>query len=322
VPLVESADDQARSFWERNHRIVEDATYWMANARCRAAINRRVSGDPARWPLDAFRLYVGRRFRRALSLGCGLGNVERAVRQMNLADEIEGVDASEASLEIARAAARDAGLTGITYRASNLNTLTLPSARYDLVLFHASLHHVRSLEKLLARVERALTPDGILFLEEWVGPSRNEWTVARLSRLRDLYAELPESWRAHSVLEAPIAGDDPSEAVRSSAIVPAVRRLFDVLEERPYGGHLVAVILYQLAHDRVPDAEREALIERLLAMEEADLADDPSCTFHTVIVARRQRGAARLMSHVRTLFVRMGLAAADRALATARRLLR
>lgn len=320
--MVERADDLARSFWEENHRIAEDATYWMADPRCRQAINRRVSGDPRLWPLEAFRLHVGRRFRRALSLGCGLGNVERAVRQMDLAEEIEGVDASEASLEIARSRAKDAGLTGITYRAGNLNTLTLPKDRYDLVLFHASLHHVRSVEKLLARVDGALTPDGILFLEEWVGPSRTEWTVARLARMRGLYAQLPEPWRAHAVLEPPIAGHDPSEAVRSSAIVPAVKRLFDVLEERPYGGHLVAVILYQLAHDRVPAADRDALVERLLALEDADLASDPSCTFHSVIVARPKRGLARVAGHIRTFFVRLGLAAFYRILAAARRVLR
>jgi len=294
----------------------------MADPRCREAINRRISGDHLLWPLDAFRLYIGRRFRRALSLGCGLGNVERAVRQMGLADHVEGVDASETSLAIARSRAQDAGLAGITYRPGDLNSLTLPRSRYDLVLFHASLHHVRSIEKLLARVDRALTPDGILFLEEWVGPSRTEWTSGRLARLRSLYAQLPESWRAHAVLEPPIALDDPSEAVRSSAIVPAVRRLFDVLEERPYGGHLVSVILDQLAHDRVPDEKRAALIERLLALEDEDLAADPSCTFHSLIVARRKRGPARLAGHVRTFFVRLRLAAAYGALAMARRILR
>ena len=294
----------------------------MADPRCREAINRRISGDHLLWPLDAFRLYIGRRFRRALSLGCGLGNVERAVRQMGLADEIEGVDASEVSLEIARAKAAEAGLSGITYRLGNLNTLELPRQRYDLVLFHASLHHVRSIEKLLARVDRAIMPGGIVFLEEWVGPSRAEWTVSRLARLRSLYAELPEFWRAHPVLEAPIALDDPSEAIRSSAIVPGVKRLFDVLEERPYGGHLVAVILDQLIHDRVPERAREALIERLLALEDADLAADPSCSFHTLIVARRRRGLARVAGHVRTFFVRLALAARDRAVAVARKLLR
>jgi hypothetical protein len=166
-----------------------------------------------------------------------------------------------------------------------------------------------------------MTSDGILFLEEWVGPSRTEWDGDRLSRMRALYAELPESWRAFPTLQRPIAVEDPSEAVRSSAILPAVRRLFHVLEERPYGGHLVAVILSQLARDAVPEADRRALAERLLALEDADLAEDPSCSFHTVVVARRKRGAGRIGGHLRTFFVRLALAARYR-LPTAWRSLR
>jgi SAM-dependent methyltransferase len=312
VPVDHPVDEQARAFWEEHSHISEDHTYWMADPRCREAINRRVSGDPGAWPLIAFQRYIGRRFRRGLSLGSGLGNLERAVRQMDLCEEVEGVDSSEAALEAARSKAREEGLTGITYRRGDLNTLALPVARYDVVFFHASLHHVRSVEKLLARVERAMTPDGILFLEEWVGPSRTEWDENRLARMRALYAELPESWRVFPTLQAPIAVDDPSEAARSSAILPAVRRLFHVLEERPYGGHLVAVILSQLVHDAVPEAERQALAQRLLALEDADLAKDPSCSFHTVVVARRKR-RGRIAGHVRTLFVRLGLAARYRA---------
>ena len=307
--MIDQRDDEARSFWNTHHHVSEDPAFWMAAPLCREAINRRICGDSSVWPLDAFRRYVGRRFRRGLSLGSGLGSFERAARQIDLCDEIEGVDASEASLDIARAKALAEGHSAISYRSGNLNTLHLPRVRYDAVFFHQSLHHVRSVEKLLARVERAMTPDGIIFLDEWIGPSRTEWTDERLVRLRALYAELPESWRRFPVLKEPVEVNDPSEAVRSSAILPAVRRLFHVLAERPYGGHLVSVILWQLLHENVPEADRQALIVRLLALEEEDLARDPSLSFHTVLVARRKRGVARFAAHARTVGVRLGLAA-------------
>ena len=305
--MGEAHDDVARAFWDENSHISQDPTYWMADPQCREAINLRVSGIPDAWPIVAFKWYIGRRFRRGLSLGSGLGNLERAVRQIDLCDEIEGVDGSEVSLEAARAAAQAEGLTGITYRLGNLNNLRLPRSRYDIIFFHASLHHVRSIEKLLARVERALTPEGILFLEEWVGPSRTEWNADRLARMRALYAELPESWRAFPVLVAPISAADPSEAVRSSAILPAVRRLFRIVAERPYGGHLAAVILSQLSRDNVPESDRRALVARLLAQEDADLADDPSCSFHTVVVACRKTGFARAKGHVGMAVLSVGV---------------
>jgi len=304
--------DDARTFWDAHHHINEDPEIsWMAEPKCREAINRRVSGLPEAWPIVAFQWYIGRKFRRGLSLGCGLGNLERAVRQIDLCEEIEGVDASEVSLDIARSRAKTEGHAGISYRVGDLNTLVLARERYDAVFFHASLHHVLSMEKLLARVERAMTPDGILYLEEWVGPSRTEWNDARLARMRTLYAELPEAWRAYPVLRAPIQPDDPSEGVRSSAILPSVRRLFDVIVERPFGGHLVAVILSQLSRDKVPEADRQALIERLLGLEDADLARDPSCSYHAVIVARRRKGVGRAMGRLLTFVARLGVATHD-----------
>jgi hypothetical protein len=154
-----------------------------------------------------------------------------------------------------------------------------------------------------------MTPDGILFLEEWVGPSRTEWNDSRLAKMRALFAELPQSWRVCPVLQPPIVVNDPSEAIRSSAILPAVRRVFHVLGERPYGGHLVAVILSQLCRDSVPDEDRQALIRRLLALEESDLAHDPSSSYHVVVVARRKTRLARASGHARTFLVQLGVSA-------------
>jgi SAM-dependent methyltransferase len=304
-------DADARAFWDEHHHVNEDPSSWQADPQCREAINRRVSGEPQAWPLLAFKWYTGRRFRRGLSLGSGLGNLERAARQIDLVEEIEGIDASEVSLQIARLRAASEGLTGISYTVGNLNRISLPRAQYDVVFFHASLHHVRSIERLLAQVERSMTPDALLFLDEWVGPSRTQWTDARLARMRALYADLPEAWRAYPYLRAPIVADDPSEAARSSAILPAVRRMFHVMAERPYGGHLVAVILSQLAPDRVSTAERGALITRLLALEEADLAVDPSCSYHAVVVACRKTGVARTLAHTSNVAMRVGVAGYD-----------
>jgi SAM-dependent methyltransferase len=306
---VSKADEEAQTFWDKNQHINQDPTYWMADPQCRLAINRRVCGEPSVWPLEAFKRFAGRRFKRGLSLGSGLGSLERTARQLDLCEEIEGIDGSEASLQLARSKATEEGLSGISYRFGNLNSLQLPRAAYDVVFFHASLHHVRSVEKLLARVERAMTPEGVLFIEEWVGPSRDEWNAEKMSRMRALYDELPPSWKLVPTLQPPILVDDPSEAVRSSAILPAIRRLFDVLVERPYGGHLVAVILSQLAPGKVSQSERQALIQRLLALEELDLAQDPSCTFHTALVAQRKRGPERAAGHVRNVLLRPILAA-------------
>jgi predicted SAM-dependent methyltransferase len=188
-----------------------------------------------------------------------------------------------------------------------LNDLRLPRRSYDLVLFHQSLHHVSSIEKLLSRVGPALAEDGLLAMDEWTGPSRDEWDEGRLEPLRRLFAELPESWRRWPQLKAPIEYEDPSEAVCSSEILPAVRRLFHVIVERPYGGHIVPILLSQMAVSEIPKEDLERFLSGWLAMEDADLARDPGASYHTVLVARRRIGAggrgsrrARLLSRFRS----------------------
>jgi SAM-dependent methyltransferase len=202
-----------------------------------------------------------------------------------------------------------AGAGRIEYRQADLNTLRLSPNTYDVVFFHQSLHHVRSVEKLLARVERALTPDGLLFLDEWTGPSRRDWTDERLAPLRRIYAALPAEWRRFEILQKPLEINDLSETIRSSVILPAVRRVFDVVADKPYGGQIVSVILPQLERTRVPPEELDRLIARWLAAEDEEIARDPSRSYHTVLVARRKAGLRRAAGHLRTFAVRAALAA-------------
>lgn len=282
----------------------------MAHPLCRRAINRRVSGHPYLWPLDWFaHKYARRPFPRALSLGCGVGNLERVARRRGVCDRILGIDFSEIALERARALAREEGIEGIEYRRGNLDALELPRRAFDAAFFHQSLHHVRSIEKLLARVSGALAAGGLLYLDEWTGPSRYEWTPARLARVRSLYAELPIAWRRGPTVPAPVEASDPSETVRSSAILPAMRLLFDVVEERPYGGHLVSLLLPNLRYDQISEADLAALLTRWLAIEEEDLAEDPSRSYHAVIVARPRKGLGDLAARAAALSLRLRLAA-------------
>jgi SAM-dependent methyltransferase len=222
--------------------------------------------------------------------------------KLKMCAEIEGLDSSEASLQIAREKAREEGLEGISYRRGDLNNLRLPRRAYDLIIFHQSLHHVSSLERLLSRVGLALAEDGLLALEEWTGPSREEWDGQRLAALRRMFGELPEAWRRWPVLRDPIEHDDPSEAVRSSAILPLVRRLFHVLFERPYGGHVVSILLSQMALDRIPKDELDLAISRWLALEEQDLENNPESSYHTALVARPRTGLDGFASRTSVLF--------------------
>ncbi|MEH0421057.1 hypothetical protein [Streptomyces sp. B21-083] len=66
--------------------------------------------------------------------------------------------------------------------------------------------------------------------------------------------------------------DDPSEAVDAAALLPGLRREFDVVEERPYGGTLLHLAFSGIAHNFLDqEPETLALLERCFALEDAVL---------------------------------------------------
>jgi SAM-dependent methyltransferase len=298
-PPPDAARPGIASFWDRNPHRFEDPEFWMAHPLCRRAINERVSGSPDTWPLDHLYLRAGApRFGRLLSLGCGTGRVERAVRRLGIADEVEGLDASPVSIDLARRHAQEEGLSGIRYSVADLNRLSLRGRHADAVVFHQSLHHVAAVEGLMEEVRACLAPGGFLFLEEWTGPSRTEWSEERLAPYRALFREVPEKWRRTSDLQPPIETDDPTEAVRSSAIVPTLRRLFRAIEFRPYGGQIVSILLPQLRRAAIPEDALNELVSRWLAIESAELAARPETSFHHAILATPRTGISSVFGRM------------------------
>lgn len=274
----------AARYWDQHHHVAEDPLFWMANPLCRSAINRRVTGDPHLWPLDWFaRKFSPGAFRRGLSLGCGMGNLERSARRLGLCESILGLDFSAESLGVGRERARAEDVRGVTYASADLNDADFGTAAFDVVFIHQSLHHIVELERLLDAAARCLVPGGLLYLDEWTGPSQDEWTPEKLHRAAELYAAAPRTWRNHR-LEPPISLDDPSEAVRSSEILPAARERYTALAERPYGGQLVAVLLSQMNAAAAADPAFPAAVAHWLELEDEEIERDPARSFHTVAV--------------------------------------
>ena len=283
-------------FWDRE--VVERQHFeWMGLLPVRLHINECIGGGQLKWPIEWFESWLqGRTFARALSIGCGAGALERQLIERGLCARVDAFDASLASLHIAREAARD--LPGIRYFAADFNHCLLPGNTYDVVFLHQSAHHVRRLERLFMQILRALKPDGILYLDEYVGPSRFEWSAERLAPQQAFYGALPRETRRTDVLPFPIQQDDPTEAIRSSAIEPALEIGFDVAARRPYGGTLLSIVLPQLA------TLDEKTLPYFIGCERALLAAGmPS--FYAVIVATPKRGVKKLTALMRYAAVRL-----------------
>jgi len=116
-----------------------------------------------------------------------------------------------------------------------------------------------NLEHLFAQVQRAIKPGGYFFLDEFVGPSRFQWTDMQIQIMNEQLQQLPKhlcrliSDRAkfkERVIRKSLpymAAADPSEAVRSSEIVPLLAEYFRILEIKCYGGAILHELLYDIA---------------------------------------------------------------------------
>ena len=92
-------------------------------------------------------------------------------------------------------AAKKAGFNHFHYFAADIDRFGFPESKYDIVLFDASLHHVKKLDDTLSRVHRTLKPDGCLVINEYIGPDRFQWTKNQLKAANSALMTLPEKFR-------------------------------------------------------------------------------------------------------------------------------
>lgn len=124
----------------------------------------------------------------ALELGCGDGDLALALAGRGV--DITGVDLSEARVAHGNAEAARRGLSDrATFRAADLNTIVLEPRRYRTIVAHQALHHVLEIERLLDQVAAALTPDGVLLVNDFMGAGRLEKLMSALA-----VGILPASW--------------------------------------------------------------------------------------------------------------------------------
>ena len=276
---------------------------WMAHPRVMARLHHKATGQEG---TDVYihlkdtltRLGWSLPVPRLVSLGCGFGALERGFAQIGLASRIDGYDIAEGAIAGARARAADMGLDQLHYHVADLERLELPEASCDLVVGFQSIHHVNDLDRLFRMVRRALRPGGIFHLHEYVGPDRFQWTDAQLSHMNGFLQTLPERYHrlpngvVRGPRERPRAADviacDPSEAIRSSQIIPTLEKHFRVLDRRDLGGALLHIGLSDIAQNfSESSAEDMAHLDRFFALEDRLMAEGQIGSDFAVLTAVR-----------------------------------
>ncbi|MBL8630319.1 MAG: class I SAM-dependent methyltransferase [Rhodospirillaceae bacterium] len=276
--------NQVSAFWGNEHRDARKHN-WLEHPTALECINTRRAGDATLDLADYWRRdFLRTPAKLGLSLGCGFGLWERIALQQNLCERMEAYDVSEAAVAQARIYAAEAGLSDrVTYGVIDMERAALEPARYDAIFGISSLHHVQNLDRLFAACRAALKPGGLMFIDEYVGPARFQSAPHVVALINQLIQLLPSAYRRSVYLNGALretysniplewfAANDPSEAITSDQIVPALQKHFAIIDNKPYGGALLHMLLSGTAGNFDPHKPEDAALIRMLAFFEQEL---------------------------------------------------
>ncbi len=261
---------------------------WWESPLIMEHVNRLTSGEPGQKEIGrglaelVKRRVAGRVFQKGVSVGCGVGFKEMRFIRDGIVESFELFEFSEERIRKGREIARSLGVAdSVNFRNEDAFE-AIKESSVDFVHWNNSLHHMLDIDSALQWSRKVLKKGGLFYLDDFVGPSRFQWSDESLALATRIRSLLPEKYLRSPynpkqfldrIVERPdpreIAKSDPSEAAQSSLILECVRRYFPQAEITLCGGtvyHLTLTdVLFNLDEDNEYD---RALLELLLLIDE------------------------------------------------------
>lgn len=225
--------------------------------------------------------FKGRKDIRMLSPGCGGGVKELQFAKISAFERIDGFDIAATRVEQAKKKASELGLTNTNFFVGDIYDLKVDE-KYDILLFDSCLHHFDNLDKLLEKVKTYIKPKGFLVIMEFTGPNRYQYTTNHVRKCNEALKLIPKTHRVFlksSLVKEKIWApgyvrmyiSDPSEGIRSGEILPEIYKQFNIVEEKKFGGDLLAPVLKGTVHHYIGKDDSNHILDKLFEFEESYL---------------------------------------------------
>lgn len=264
-------------YWNKQH-FANDFLRgeWSFHPAAKARLHR-ILGAPSREDWFCDRYLKGRRNLRALGIGAGRCETELRILSKSDIVQYDLFDVAPDALDAGREMASKMGLLDRTnFRCENIHDVKLAANSYNVITFIASLHHIDELEGMLQRCEGALSPGGVLWAAEYIGPNYFAYPEEHTRLARSFWRAIAPSLKKTSISElqfptvAEVIAADPTESARSEDIPRVIARVFQTAEFIPTYGTFAFILFWGLNHDALYETEEgKAFVETVMELDTA-----------------------------------------------------
>jgi SAM-dependent methyltransferase len=221
------------------------------------------------------------------------------VMDIGLCRQIDAYELSENRVQEGRTMA-EKGRYAICFYQEDVNHAVFKPDHYDVFFSWSALHHIENLEGVIYNAGRCLKKRGVLVAQEYIGPNRFQWTHKQLEIINRVLKRLPERLRTDSKtgnvkerIDRPtidhMKHTDPSEAVRSSEIIPALKNHFNIRVLKYFGGAIFHPLFDHIMANFDHKNETEAaLIQMILLLERVMVEEKVLGNDYAIIVAEKK----------------------------------
>lgn len=268
-----------------------ESSDWWTIPKVNDRINTLITGDATvgyeEYLVNTF--LKGKKNLKLISLGSGSCEHEITLAKYANFEEIICIDITKNRLLEAEQKAKDLNLTNIKFICADVNNYEIPKGYYDIVFFHAALHHFDNIANFAAhKVKDSLQADGLLVINEFVGATRLQFPEKQLETINEGINSIPKIYKVRhksGLIKRKFYGPgfwrmivaDPSECIDSKSILPAIHTNFEALVEKPYGGNILMSALKDISHHFIHlDAQKTKVLEDLFMLEDKYITHNTS----------------------------------------------
>lgn len=280
---MDDATKRAAAYWSAGPAVLTRTRWWESHtvvSKINQLIGGAASAGTEGGDIDLLtRLAAGKPYARGVSVGCGTAHHELKLLGAGVVEHFTLFEIAPNRIEQIHAKAAQAGLASRIEVVSEDAFAHVGRPEYDLVYWKDALHHMPSAFEAVGWSHAVLRPGGLFYMNDFVGPTRMQWTDRQLDLAARVRAALPMDYlrnprapeaqvplrRARPTIEGMLASD-PSECADSASILPSLRARFPDAHVIPTSG-----IVYMLALNDIlantDETNDAALLSVLMEMD-------------------------------------------------------